>query len=169
MHQTFLMDLHPLIVHFPIALLLLYSILEVLTLFLKRKEWDFVKTVLIIVGIIGGGAAFLTGDAAGEGVTDPILDYHELFAKLTLVLYGILAVAYALRALTTSKKLSTTLKKPLYKTTSITQYVLNPWVKIPLALIAALALSITGALGGSMVYGPGTDPFAQLVYDILLG
>jgi len=34
------------------------------------------------------------------------------------------------------------------------------------ALIGAVCLTITGALGGAMVYGPTSDPFVSFIYTL---
>ena len=64
------MNLHPIFVHFPIALLTLYTLCELLR-FKKIKDhpaWFYLKAVLIICGTLGAAAALLTGDGAKEAV-----------------------------------------------------------------------------------------------------
>ena len=58
------MDLHPIIVHFPVALLTLYGIFELFSVrrIARKPYWFYVKAVLVIFGALGALAAWLTGE-----------------------------------------------------------------------------------------------------------
>ncbi|MBP6910344.1 hypothetical protein KBC03_01990 [Patescibacteria group bacterium] len=95
-------NLHPIMVHFPIALLTIYSLLEIASLFRKvrhnRTVW-YIKLFLLLVGLISIQAALTTGEAAGDagfGVRD-IMERHENFANISVWLYGISAIGYVLQ------------------------------------------------------------------------
>ena len=95
-------NLHPIMVHFPIALLTIYSLLEIASLFRKarhnRTVW-YIKLFLLLVGRISIQAALTTGEAAGDagfGVRD-IIERHEKFANMSVWLYGISAIGYVLQ------------------------------------------------------------------------
>ena len=130
------MFLHPIVIHFPIALLTVYSILEII-----RFKNDDTKRVLVILGTLGAYVAALTGPG-GEGVR--ILDMHELFAKLTIIIYSLIAISY--------------IDREFIKKTSIL---------IILALLGLASITITGGLGGAMVYGTSFDPFMAPVFKLL--
>ena len=54
-------NIHPLIVHFPIALLFLAGVLELVHLFLKKPQLDLLARWFLYLGTIGAGAAALSG------------------------------------------------------------------------------------------------------------
>lgn len=89
--------IHPVVVHFPIALLVLYSLLELLGVFPRirtnRTIW-YIKLFLVVIGRIGIQAALQSGEAmsdAGYGVRN-ILEWHERFGNTSNILYGIAAL-----------------------------------------------------------------------------
>lgn len=73
---TALPNLHPALVHFPIALLPVAVVLDVLVLRLpSQREWlDRAATLLYGVAALGAGAAYLTGRQAAEAL--PSLALH---------------------------------------------------------------------------------------------
>lgn len=153
-------------VHFPIALLTIFALLQLLGIFPKvrrSKTMRYIKLFLLLVGRAGVWAAMVTGDAAGEagfGVK-VIVERHALFAGLTQWIFGLLAIGYLLQWHTIA---ANNPKRRIIKLVSIGK-------KIGLAYIFALAglaaITITGALGGAMVYGPEADPVVKMVMELL--
>jgi hypothetical protein len=45
---------------------------------------------------------------------------------------------------------------------------MKPMFRLPLALIGVLAITITGALGGVIAFGPDIDPAATFFYNLLV-
>jgi uncharacterized membrane protein len=78
--------LHPVVVHFPIALLLVAALLEAGCLVFRRALWlDRATTLLTALGGATLGAAYLTGERAAEaaspvvGIAQGVLaDHHDL-------------------------------------------------------------------------------------------
>lgn len=62
------MNLHPIIVHFPIACLVLYSLIELGSLFSPRirKNLEITKYFLLIIGILGTFGALQSGEIAQQ-------------------------------------------------------------------------------------------------------
>lgn len=62
--MEFLSKLHPVTVHFPIAIMIVYSLFEIFALF--KNDLTFYKTtlVLLIIGITGAVLSVLTGNQA---------------------------------------------------------------------------------------------------------
>ena len=89
--------LHAMVIHFPIALLMIAFLSELIALFSKRLFFKNAALYLLILGTIGVVIAYLSGDAAGEGMTDGILQepmgMHEEAAWVTLWLSLITSLA----------------------------------------------------------------------------
>ena len=95
--------IHPLLVHFPIALLLVSPLFIVIGILRKPAAVStFMVTALILMGLGTAGtfAAAASGDAAGEfvekipGVT-AVLEQHEALAESTEIVFTALTVIFA--------------------------------------------------------------------------
>lgn len=88
-------NFHPMIVHFPIALLLLAVLADLLNFFLPDAWWDSVKTTaLYAVGALSGIAAYYTGTLAADSVFLPagaqsVLNEHADWAWWTVWFFGL--------------------------------------------------------------------------------
>jgi len=173
------MNIHPLFVHFPIGLLAVYSFLELGTYafpIVRRQAWAFpVKAFLLFTGVLAAFVALGTGDMAEELVeglipNDFILEVHVPFAAATTLVYLVLAVAYLTRICDQrgwSDRIFGTnpfLLRVLGLRRYATRLVLDTWLLPVLALVALIGMTITGALGAAIVYGPDADPIVSLVY-----
>jgi uncharacterized membrane protein len=92
--------LHPLVVHFPIALLLVAPLLAVIGLVVKRQRaFLFAALVLMALGTAGAWLAVATGEAAGKlveslpGVED-VVEHHGEMAETTATLFTVLTLVY---------------------------------------------------------------------------
>lgn len=79
------------IVHFPIALLLAGFLSDLIYLTTKKPFFKTASLYLLVLGALGAVAAYLTGNAAGEGMDDgsslsQAVEIHEEAALLTMVL-----------------------------------------------------------------------------------
>lgn len=131
--------LHPMIVHFPIALLLTGLLFDIIGLFTKRNFFHRAGFYLLVLGAIGVIAAFLTGNFAGSGITEQgalkqALETHENAAELTLWLVSITAVFRIVIEI--FKKY-----KGIFKALALVLF-----------LASALAIARTGYYGGELVY-----------------
>lgn len=95
--------LHPLIIHFPIALLLVAPLFVIVGgVISPPKGKAFLISALILMAL-GTGSVFLsmeTGEAArGMASTNPVIeaviDEHQDLAEATLVLFSVLTIAFA--------------------------------------------------------------------------
>jgi uncharacterized membrane protein len=133
--------LHAMLIHFPIALLIIGFLSELLGLLLKKAFFNQVAFYLLLLGTFGTIAAYLTGNAAGEGMEEGTLGkaigMHEEAAFITLWLTIVTSLAYsALLFFTYQKK----------------------WAKLlSIVLFAAVigSISRTAYLGGQLVYKHG--------------
>ena len=171
------MNIHPIFVHFPIAFLTLYSFLE-LARFKVLSQRPFVFYMKASLVILGAGAAWvtrLTGQLAAELVKDdiyirPILQMHKNFSFLTAVIFSTLAFGYLILWLNRENVLLNLKQKPIWqKLFKLAGFLADSKLTIGLALLGFICLTITGGLGGRMVFGPDADPFIKPVLDWLLG
>ncbi len=90
-------NVHPLVVHFPVALLLIAALMDVVALVAgRRRILARFATVLYILGALGAFAGWLSGRAAADsvmisGAAKAILTDHADWATLTLWFFGIYA------------------------------------------------------------------------------
>lgn len=178
------MNIHPIAVHFPIAFLTLYTAMEVFR-FRRVTElpwWFHMKASLLILGALAGNGALLTGEMLAEqlkasGTIPSIVGIHEQWAKFTVGIYSLLALAYLIVWMERTGVLNRLFPDPMRGFRNFFDRRISPVARVftrsgfavTLALLGLVALTITGALGGSMVYGPDVDPVARIVYDLLVG
>ncbi len=156
------MNIHPLVVHFPIALLTLYSVLEVTRRWTKQNYWKPMRAVLVCVGTFGAFMSLQTGEIAehayGSGMNN-VLETHSTMANVTTYVYAFMAAMYVLDVLEARGYL-----KSVAWLTSIKNTVLRSPLADVFAIIGFVALGLVGALGGILVYGPEADFVTSLVY-----
>ena len=132
--------IHPLIVHFPIALLFTSVFFDLLGIITEYKNLRQTGFWLLILGLIGGIVAAIFGFWVEEaveasGVPELAVDRHETFAVITLIVFGILLI--------------------------IRWWIRNRWsvrdrvIYLSGAMVGLLLLSITGFYGGELVYRYG--------------
>jgi len=131
--------LHPMIVHFPIALITVGFLAEVVSLFFKSEKC-LSKTgfYLMILGALAAIAAWSTGqlftNEPSQGAVVKVFEKHETGALITMLLM-ILGSAFRI-FLVVQKKEETSLK----------------WIAFGLYFLAFAAVTFTGFMGGIMVY-----------------
>jgi len=168
-------NLHPIFVHFPIALLSLYVFMELVSWgrIRQNSKWTFTKALMATSGGISLLVARQLGDAAGHLLNDqsmrPLLHLHEQYANYSTVVFGILGCVYLLVLLKLYLNVHPNfplLSSGLWTLFKIQQLITDtPLVQL-LALAGLITLTITGALGGAIVYGSNTDPFTNFVYHL---
>lgn len=167
------MNLHPIFVHFPIALLTVYAIIELIRIpKLQSKDSIFyVKCILVVLGWFASIIAASTGDIAADIIGENrLIETHAFYAGASQIVFGIIAVWYML----------IWIEKEAVKIASIEKYIRPVFsflvmiahqirILIPiLAFIGLILVTITGALGGAIVYGPEIDPIVQFIYKLVL-
>ena len=132
------MELHPVLVHFPLVLLPLSAILDLVARRLGKQDWHLLTYGILILGTLGAAGAVLSGnDAAGEHRADPVVSHliqqHEDWATASLFLFLVVALGrlpFQLRR-----------RDPL------------PWTLV--ALVGSVLLWIAAHHGGELVYEHG--------------
>lgn len=179
------MNPHPIFVHFPIALLTTYSVLELIRWkrLTNQQYWFYIKAVLVMIGGLSALIAVVSGDFAENALRSgsfrspidnfrPVVSMHEFFADLTIIVFGIIASCY-LASWLDKVGMATLANKysfggPWNFITKVFNLVINTPLIILLAIIGLIVITITGGLGGVMVYGLDADPFFKLIYNLLL-
>lgn len=142
--MEFLAPFHPQLVHFPIALIIVGLLFEVVGRLTDLDWWRKAAFAMLILGVLGAGAAVLSGDEAGEkaehaGVAEAPIDAHEDVAKLTLWLGIAAVVARAVAGRTGSARAAVGA------------------LALLLHVATAGALVLTGFRGGKLVYEHGAN------------
>lgn len=138
--------IHPLLVHFPIALFLFGVFIQIIA-FWKPTFYEKMATYLFLGGIVGGIPTYLTGkldedyaeDYFGEDVKD-IIEIHETLGITTLIVFSSIVI---IKLIFRDKKSMRILV-------------------ILLSLIGAGLISLTGHLGGQIVYNDQQLPELQI-------
>lgn len=138
-------NLHPLFVHFPIALLLLAVLTDAVRLAVKNQQW-LNKTVLVLygAGTLGLLAAFLTGKDAIDlvnlsGAATSVAARHEDWGLYTLIFFALFTV----------------LRFAAFHTSHDNKPVLATLIVL-FSFAGAGMLWQTGELGAELVYNHGT-------------
>jgi uncharacterized membrane protein len=130
---------HPMMVHFPIAIIVIGFLFDLSALFItKEKCLSKTGLYLEVIGMFAAIAAFGTGyylTSPMEGEAGLLREKHQLFATLTLV--SIILATFFRLLLVYQKKEETYLK----------------YAAMSLFLFAFVFVMITGYLGGNLVYG----------------
>ncbi len=173
------MNIHPIFVHFPIALLSVYSLFELLRFrrLTELHSWKHIKAALLLTGIGGALIALATGDMAAEqlrgSLERPLIEAHESWASGASAIYGILAGAYLIdliQELATGKlKVLLDGSRLFTLVARVKNVILKSSLAVILALIGLVAMTVTGGLGGAIVYGPDIDPVVSLIYRLVIG
>lgn len=144
---------HPLVVHFPIALLIVAPALVLLGLLLPslRAGIHLAALVLLLFGTLGALLAWATGEAASNlAQRTPelraALDHHEHFAQLGTLLFAVLTLLFVLLWLRYRSRRQAPLKG-----LAVSLYLL--WLVA--AAGAMSVLSVAGYFGGRMVHELG--------------
>jgi uncharacterized membrane protein len=145
--MDFLAELHPKVVHFPIALLLTYVLLEFIGTVFKKEFFQKAAHLLLLLGVIGSFLAVLTGNQAftvhkqWDELSKELFNNHEYFANLTVWFFTWLLVLRTY--LVVKKKFSSSFK----------------YIILALAFFGCYLIYQTSEYGGDLIrkFGVGTE------------
>lgn len=154
------LDLHPAVIHYPIALGVIGSAV-LLAYAMFRRDWiRWFGPILLTLALAGAGASYFSGLSAEDraedaGVPEAEIEHHETTAIWSI---GVLALATLLAWATVSGRR-------------------GEWIAAPLAVAAAGLILWTSHLGGRLVYiyGAGhvkksaVEPPPEPVHDSMKG
>lgn len=139
--------IHPILVHFPIALLIVGFFSDILGLFVKKDFFTGAGFYLLILGTLGAIVAVITGHMAEDGArtaaTHAAIEAHEFAGTITLW-FALITSAFRIVLLWTDKY----------------QGALK-FLALLLFFVTVLTVARTGYLGGELVYhyGAGIEQF----------
>jgi uncharacterized membrane protein len=147
MDTSFLADIHPKVVHFPVALLITYSFLEIIGIAFNKEFISKSALLILCLGVVSAFFAVLTGNQAASEFnfwnekSNALLNEHQTYATYLLWSSSIIC---GLRIFVVLKK----------KFTGIFKYIF-----ILFALIMIFIVYQTGMHGGDLVkkFGVGTE------------
>lgn len=130
--------LHPMLVHFPIAIVVIGFLADFIQVIIKKDEcFSKMGFYLLITGTLAAFATLMSGilfTSEMSGAAGEIRETHELFAWITV---GLLIAASVLRVMVLVRKIENNQFK---------------WVISLMYGLAAISVSITGFYGGTLVY-----------------
>lgn len=144
------------IVHFPIALLIVGFLAEVISSVVKKEFFSKASFYLLILGTIGVVAAFFSGNYAGDGITETgtlkqALETHEDAATLTLWL--MVGAALVRIAFVVLKKYDGIFRVAAFV----------------LFFVGVISIARTGFYGGELVYKHAAGVQLNLGFDFQSG
>ena len=147
MDTNFLADIHPKVVHFPIALLTTYSLLEIVGIVFKKEFISKSALLILCLGVVTAFFAVLTGNQASADFnfwtddSSALLGEHQNYATY-LLWFAVLVCG--IRIFVILKKMFSGITKYLF---------------ILFALMILFLVYQTGMHGGDLVkkYGIGTE------------
>lgn len=178
------MNIHPIFVHFPIALLTIYAMMELLK-FKKVKElpyFFYTKAIILIIGALSSSVALQTGEMAEDALNSPelhnLVEKHAWFAGFASYIFAVLAIVYAVSWVNKSDFAKNILSKVtnigiinklwIFVSSIAEKILASDLLMITLAIVGLATITITGALGGAIVYGPNIDPIVQIIYNLVM-
>jgi len=92
-------NLHPLVIHFPIVLVITAVAIDVMDTMFERPAWlPVMSTGLYTAAALAAVTAYLTGQRAADvvfvpGMAHPLIDDHRMWALATAWYVGVTAIA----------------------------------------------------------------------------
>lgn len=145
-----MMNIHPMLVHFPIALLLSFFCVDVIATWTKKTAWRDIASCLLYLGTVAAGFTVLAGFIAADSVphggnVHDIMERHEHFGIWVLSLATFLSL-WRMKA-----------KNSLIG--------LSNGFFLGIAALMCLLMSLGADLGGVMVYKYGVSVAAVPVTE----
>lgn len=130
--------LHPMIVHFPIAIVMVGFLFEICSFLFKKGEWlPKASYWLLLLGTLAAIAASITGGlftSDFSGTAAIVKQTHETLAAITVVTLLINSI------------LKIYIKRKHKENTSLR------WISLALYVLSAISVGLTGFYGGNLVY-----------------
>lgn len=136
---------HPLVVHFPLVLLIVAACMQAGLLFLQNRAYNYAVTLITVVGFLTGLLAATVFHAHPAHNINPvahqIFEEHETFAFITLWLSGMAAII----------KIAG-------------MFIRKRWIEVAALVFligSGVSVSIAGHHGSELVYKQGVGPLGN--------
>ncbi|MFO0775340.1 MAG: DUF2231 domain-containing protein [Nitrospiraceae bacterium] len=139
--------IHPMIVHFPIALLAVSTAIEAAAVLWKKEQLRETSFLLLALGIAAAGAAAITGHFAEEAaeaqkIPEAAIELHESFAIAAAAIFAVvLGLRFAMR-----RGMMTDM----------------PGLTLAGAIVGSAVLAVAGYFGGDLVYSLGAGVLGRM-------
>jgi uncharacterized membrane protein len=163
------LNVHPIFVHFPIAFLTTYALAEMVKwkTLTSKAYWTIVKGAMLTVGVLGAFVALVTGNLANHAVGNAsnaaLITMHAGLAGLTTLYFLILFALYLAHL---AKMQMSQPHSWIVLADKVYVAVVTSWFGILVGLLGLALITVVGALGGAIVYGPNIDPVVSFVYSL---
>jgi uncharacterized membrane protein len=170
------MNIHPLFVHFPIALLTIYAMMQLVPLKWKKSFpwWNGAGAFLVTIGWLltlpSGATGGIAEELVKEKINPALIEMHAMFAGFTIVIFFIFFAGEMVRVF---KERgwgdSIASKNPLFFRVwnfkqKCSHVILDTFLTKVVAVVGLLVLAVTGGLGGAIAYNPEIDPVVSTIY-----
>lgn len=129
--------LHPMLVHFPIALVLVALLADTVSLFCKQCDFSKCSFWLVILGTLGAVVSLASGFLFTKEITaGPAVAVKDLHVMLALITTLLLVIVSAIK---------------IYSRDKVENKFMNT-ISYMLLLAASACVALTGMQGGTIVY-----------------
>lgn len=136
--MTLTTHFHPMLSHFPIVLIILGFVIELIVFFSKKETClSKIGFYILLLGAISAFFAWLTGEFFTEELTGAINEVREMHEHFVWVSLGLLAATCIVKYFILFRKIESKNLK---------------WVAFVLYALTVISFCITGYYGGTLVY-----------------
>lgn len=164
-------NIHPIFVHFPIVLLLIYSFIKIIPFdkWFPSVSWKHIERVFLLLGVLGAYMASYTGEIAEDlfQFNEQLVEAHSTFASISIWFYSLLLLGELVSIFYPIILSKFSLPKTNSLLLTVQKILTQPILSKILAFLGLIAISITGLLGGVLVFGTSADPLASIVLKML--